>query len=191
MDLGHGLVYGAVAIAAVALLGEAQAAGVSGWRRKMLDCARGHLAKRTLYQWGGGHGGSGYGLDCSGLVIQCAKAADIVAHYNADGFYKVMPKVDVPQPGDLALYGRSGRATHIRIVEKWKPSSRTATVIGSDGGDKSSTSPEVARAQKAWVKRTGTHLDRGDFLGFRTLQKLAGKPVSKAVLSKQIFSPPN
>lgn len=143
------------------------------WRNDVLDCARQHVEASTPYQWGGGHGGAGYGLDCSGLVIQCARQAGITVAMNADAMYKQLPAVDVPEPGDLALYGKPSRATHVRIVEAFDPSTGIAACIGAENGDMDVTSPEVALERGALVKRVSSHLNRADFLGFRTLAREA------------------
>jgi hypothetical protein len=159
------------AIAASLVIAKVAAAREAGWRGKLLRCAEHHADERTPYQWGGGHVPNTWGLDCSGLVIQCAAAAGIKAPYNSDMFWKLLPQVkDAPQAGDLALYGNSSRAWHVRIVTSWD--GETATVIGADGGDSTTTSRARAREQNAHVKRRDHH-QSPRFLGFTTLQPLA------------------
>jgi cell wall-associated NlpC family hydrolase len=75
-------------------------------RNKFVDAAKSLLG--TPYEWGGGHGKSSYGLDCSGLVIVAARKAGITipaSKLNADGMWNSLNKVSVPQIGDLAFYG--------------------------------------------------------------------------------------
>lgn len=139
------------------------------WRRQMVQCARWHVKNRTLYQWGGGHHGPSWGLDCSGLINDCAKAAG----FSADGWgsarmWTELPRVDVPRPGDIASYG----PRHVVLVEAWDPATQTATIIGANGGDSTTTSPERATEQGAFVRREPTHLYREVFRGFSSLVPL-------------------
>ena len=147
-------------------------AGVAPWRRAMVLCARGHAAKKTPYQWGGGHGHDmpDFGLDCSGLIISCGYSTGMV---NASGWdsrrmWAELPHVQVPQPGDVALYS----PRHVVMVESFDPATGLATIIGSNGGDASSTTPEVAAMQGAFVRREPTHLYRAGFQGFASLEPL-------------------
>lgn len=141
------------------------------WRRRLLECARGHVQAKTLYQWGGGHGWLGdaeYGLDCSGLVLQCAKQAGVDVWMTSNGMYEQLPPVETPRPGDLALYGKPDRAWHVRIVEAWHPEEGRAETIGAEGGGPKVTSPERAVVKNAHVRRVPDHR-ASHFLGFRTL----------------------
>lgn len=177
------IVGGAAAFALFALLARSSKAAASevGWRAKMLMRANEHVQAQTLYQWGGGHGWvDAYGLDCSGLVIDCCKAAGFVMQFNSDSIWKLCPHVELPQPADLALYGTDSHATHVTIVEKVTPDGMVA-IIGANGGGSATTSPEVARAQNAFVKKVPTHLYRQGFLGFASLVDIAeGRRSGKA-----------
>jgi len=144
-------------------------ADLEPWRRSLVECARRHVEERTLYQWGGGHHGPSWGLDCSGLIIDCAGAAG----FSADGWgsarmWAELPRVDEPQPGDIASYA----PRHVVLVESWDPATQTATIIGSNGGDSSTTTPERAIEQGAFVRREPTHLYRQTFRGFSSLRPL-------------------
>ena len=177
------IVGGAGALALLALLARSSKANASeaGWREKMLLRANEHVQAQTLYQWGGGHGWvDAYGLDCSGLVIDCCKAAGFVMQFNSDSIWKLCPHVEVPQPADLALYGTAAQATHVTMVEKITPDGMVA-IIGANGGGSATTTPAVARAQNAFVKKVPTHLYRSGFLGFASLVDIAeGRKSGKA-----------
>lgn len=139
------------------------------WRQKMVDCARRHLSARTPYQWGGGRNLGDYGLDCSGLVLACAREAGMPSlGMNSDMMYQQLPSVIEPKPGDLALYGRTDRGSHVRIVESWDPVQKVAQCIGAEGGNNEVKTIEKARKRGAFVKRV-PHNNRSNFLGFRTL----------------------
>jgi len=147
-------------------------AGVAPWRRAMVLCAREHASKRTPYQWGGGHGHDmvDFGLDCSGLIIDCGRRTGLV---NAQGWgsqrmWAELPHLQVPQPADVALYA----PRHVVMVESFDPATGIATIIGSNGGDSSTTTPEVAAMQRAFVRRETSHLYRAGFLGFASLESL-------------------
>jgi len=58
------------------------------------------------------------------------------------------------------------------MVESFDPATGLATIIGSNGGDASSTTPEVAAMQGAFVRREPTHLYRAGFQGFASLEPL-------------------
>lgn len=146
-------------------------ASLPEWRRAMLRCIRGHLEAGTLYQWGGGHGWRNpeYGVDCSGLAISCYREAGGDLYMTANDMYQNLPHVQVPQPGDLALYGRESFSSHVRVVERWVPEEGRAVTIGAEGGGSKVNDPDKARELDARVKRVEDH--RGDwFLGFRTFE---------------------
>jgi len=145
--------------------------GPRTWRDDMMDCVRAHAAAGTLYQWGGGHGWQDpeYGVDCSGLVCQCARRAGIDLWMTADMMYKELPEVLEPQPGDVALYGSPSRAIHVRVVDEWFPAEGRAATIGAEGGGSKVNDPEEAKRIDARVKRFSDHRF-ANFLGFRTLE---------------------
>lgn len=141
------------------------------WREVLLECVRSHADAGTLYQWGGGHGWKDpeYGLDCSGLVTSCARAAGIDVRMTSDMMFKELPEVEAPEPGDLAVYGSSERAIHVRVVDAWFPDEGRAATIGSEGGGSKVDDAEEAQRIDARVKRQSDHRT-GNFLGFRTLE---------------------
>jgi hypothetical protein len=149
--------------------------GLPSWRRRMLACVLEHADNRTLYEWGGGHGhGNDYGLDCSGLVNVCAQSAGLSVAGNADRYYRDLPSVAAPTPGDLALYGTTERATHVRVVTAWDPDASIAECVGAEGGGPNVTTPAEALAQNAYVRRVADHTEFGAaFLGFRSLEPYA------------------
>lgn len=142
------------------------------WRRQMVACARQHVRDRTPYQWGGGHHGPSWGLDCSGLVLDCARAAGLEpGAWSSRTMAAGLPEVTHPEPGDVAVYA----PRHVVLVESYDPQTGVAEIIGANGGGPSTTSPEVAEAQGARVRREPTHLYRSGFLGFRSTRPWAVK----------------
>jgi hypothetical protein len=140
------------------------------WRRAILKCARAHVEARTPYQWGGGHSPGTWGLDCSGLVINCTAMAGIdMRGWDSQRMWNELSHVEFPQPADLALYS----PRHVVFVEKFDPSTGIAHIIGSQGGGPSTTSRQVADSQGACVQRVDTHLYRSGFLGFATIEAFA------------------
>lgn len=142
----------------------------SNWRGAFLAAARARLG--TPYQWGGGHGdGMSWGLDCSGLVLQAAKAAGLVlppGATTADTMWRTFRRVQTPEPGDLAFYGSGGKAQHVVIVTSWDGTK--AATIGANGGDQTTTTPAAAAAKNARVDERPDHRAiRKDFLGFGSI----------------------
>jgi cell wall-associated NlpC family hydrolase len=91
-------------------------AGVDGWRKAVIEAARGALG--TPYAWGGNSLASG--VDCSGLVQQAFARAGInlprVSYQQAN--YGTRTKIRNLQPGDLVAWDNSSRnngADHIAI----------------------------------------------------------------------------
>lgn len=135
-------------------------------RSKIIACARAHVGARTPYQWGGGHHGPSWGLDCSGLVLDCAKSAGFdPGAWDSAMMRSQLPVTETPQPGDVALYA----PRHVVIVESFDRSTGIATIIGANGGDSSTTSPERAAEQDARVKWEPTQFYRTGFQGFRSI----------------------
>ncbi len=151
------------------------------WRRAFLALARDYASKPVLYQWGGGRAPSDYGVDCSGLLIraqQYAASQDTnppplpPEGQTSTVWNQVLAKIAVPQPGDLALYGPApDHATHVVMVESWNPDTQTAAIIGANGGDKTVTTPDIAQARGAFVRKESTHLYRDGFLGFASFDR--------------------
>jgi hypothetical protein len=175
------LAIGALGVGAVILLWAAKSssasdslANVAPWRRAMVLCARDKATKRVPYQWGGGHehAMADFGVDCSGLIIRCGQETGMV---NASGWgsqrmMAELPRTQAPQPGDVALYS----PRHVVMVESFDPRTGIATIIGANGGDSSTTTPEIAAMQNAFVRREPTHLYRPrDFMWFANLESLA------------------
>ena len=168
------------AFAGAALLGLVMLArllALPQWRRQVIERARQHAANRTPYQWGGGHSGPSWGLDCSGLVIDSAKSAGIdVSAYTSSDMKKLWPAIEKPQPGDVALYA----PRHVVLVESFDPSTGVATIIGANGGTPETISPAVAAAQGAFVRREPTHLYRSGFMHFASFEHMVPQHIREA-----------
>jgi hypothetical protein len=153
------------------------------WRRAMVREAERQAEIRRPYQWGGGHVPDTWGLDCSGLVIWCAKAAGFEFHWNSNSILHLAEKVSVPEPGDLALYGpKPDHAVHVRMVVAFDASTGVASCIASEGGDQTTITPAIAAAQKAFVKPVPDHRSPR-FLGFRSIASIAEGRRSGALLA--------
>jgi len=106
----------------------------------------------------------GYGLDCSGMIVECMRNAglterDYSAQGLADGAVRVS-SVGV-MPGDLVFYGRSWESvTHVVMVIAFH------RVIGASRGDRTCTTPDIARARKAAVRVMDFDYRTSDRLGF-------------------------
>jgi hypothetical protein len=145
------------------------------WRKAMLKRADEHVQAGTLYQWGGGHpvNPDSWGLDCSGLIIDCARAAGFVLEWNSGSMWQLLPRVGQPAPADVALYGYNDKAIHVTLVERWHPEEGRAEIIGSQGGDSGTTTPEIARQQEAFVRKGTDHRKDTRFMGFCSLADIA------------------
>ena len=135
------------------------------------DFARTALSfEGTPYQWGGGHGGAFWGVDCSGLVLQALEKAavyQIAPVYTADSMWRLLPAVASPEVGDLALYGTEAHVHHVAIITG-DNGDGTYSVVSSEG-DQQDDNEAYARANGHGVKQRPTHLFMSDFLGFRRL----------------------
>ncbi len=150
------------------------------WRKDFLSLARDYAARQVPYQWGGGRSAGDYGVDCSGLLIRAQEFASAQGSspppLPAEGrtstvWHEALPKIDIPRPGDMALYGTPDHASHVVMVEKWDPATQTASIIGANGGDKDVNSPEIAASRGAFVRSAPTHLYRNGFLGFASFEQ--------------------
>lgn len=134
-------------------------------RQAVLDEAIGQLG--TLYQWGGGHGAGGYGVDCSGLVIEAHRRAGQrlppCPMPTSNGWWHCLEHVAIPEPGDLALYGPGDRAIHVEMVVSFD--GEHAETIGAQGGDRDVATEQIAIERNAHVRYATTH-GRANFLGF-------------------------
>lgn len=136
-------------------------------RAALLEQALGLLG--TPYQWGGGRSPGDFGLDCSGLVILASKRAGVPLPpcplATSDGWWRCLPRVSSPLPGDLALYGSPERAVHVELVLAYDPSTGIAQTLGANGGDRDVLTPEIAQERGAFVRYASTE-GRSNFLGF-------------------------
>lgn len=166
--------------------GESTTPDISPERQRFLEKVEHYLG--TLYQWGGGRNPKfDYGVDCSGLVIAALRDAGYAlppcSMPTSNGWWHCLERVDDPLPGDLAFYGHKDqdRAIHVEVVTSWD--GKNAHLIGANGGSSSTTTPEQAEEQHAYVRREDSHLHWNKFLGFarNPLESLAyGKPTEAA-----------
>jgi murein DD-endopeptidase len=127
-----------------------------------LDLCRAQLGKP--YVWGA-KGPDAF--DCSGLVTWALKECggpDWRAFHNAQRLWDVLDVTHSPRAGDLAFYGKSPeRVSHVTVCL----GDVGCGVLGACGGDRTTTSVEIAKKRGAAVKKKRSHLYRSDFLGFR------------------------
>lgn len=108
------------------------------------------------------------GRDCSGLVSVSLWAAgdalDRRETWNADHYWRELPRTEQPEPGDLVLYGARGRdgrpdrAMHIEILME------DGRTFGAIQGDRDTIDPITARKAGACVKFR--RIERHDLLGY-------------------------
>jgi cell wall-associated NlpC family hydrolase len=99
--------------------------------------------------WADESGLSILAYDCSGFVttgLHDIGGPDWRAGKGADELANTLPRVDVPQPGDVVCYGPPGQTTHVMVVTEG------GRVIGACGGDHTTTTLEQAVKQAAKVK---------------------------------------
>lgn len=115
----------------------------------MLEYAKRFLG--TPYRWGGD---DFYGIDCSGMVIECLKACGVMkpkdADTTADGLWKKYSqtyKVMQPQACALAFwFNDDGKAYHVAICTS------EYFCITADGGTSKTNTATDADVQNAFVK---------------------------------------
>lgn len=126
------------------------------WRQCFLATADRLLESGTLYQWGGGRNPkTDYGVDCSGLFVVAMRECGVPPPpqgTTADVFWHSLQHVTVPQPGDMAFFGRDDKAVHVVMVESVFDNGAVLT-IGANGGDRNVTTPDIAIARNARVSR--------------------------------------
>lgn len=117
----------------------------------------------------------GFALDCSGAVgyafAKCGNAS-LLWVYNTDNYWNSLTPVELPEPGDVALYGgtKADDVDHIEMVISVTPDS--IVVGGSSGGDSRTLSLDEANRRRAAYKVKASHLYRPDFRGFRSVESL-------------------
>lgn len=129
--------------------------------------------QRTWYVWGGRFPETG--LDCSGLVAHCLWAVggpDWRKTHWSGRMWRELPPAIHPLPGDLAMYGPPGSVNHVMAVVGPSRIAGEFVVVGASGGNSDTTTIEIARLRRAFVKRKPTHLYRPGFRGFRRLVPL-------------------
>lgn len=117
------------------------------------------------YLWGGKD--PARGLDCSGVVTYSYwlnAGPDWRWTHNCQKLWDELKPVTEPEPGDLALYGRDGRATHVMVYL-----GALGIVFGASDGDSTTTTTKEAKRRDAEVETRTSHLYRKDFIGWRRL----------------------
>jgi len=65
-------------------------------------------------------------VDCSGLIIDCARRTGFDASgWHSQRMWAELPHVQTPEPGDVALYA----PRHVVMVESYDPKTRIAAII--------------------------------------------------------------
>ena len=111
-----------LAVTAVAGIAAGHAAGVAGSPRGAAAAIA--YAEQQIgrpYVWGGPTApGTGYGFDCSGLVMEAYRSAGVDIARTSQEQWATEPHVPSPQPGDLVFFaGGDGTAAapgHVGIV---------------------------------------------------------------------------
>lgn len=116
-----------------------------------------------------------FGFDCSGFVtvpLFHVTGVDVRATHNAERMRVEWPIVETKdvQPGNVALYGSPGHATHVMVVEGIAPTIGAISVVGASGGYDTTTRPE----KNGFVKKQASFMYRPDFIGFRFVPGLGG-----------------
>lgn len=112
------------------------------------------------------------GRDCSGLVsVSLGAAGDLTdrrAMWSAQRYANELEHTDLPQIGDLVVYGAGwGHVTHIEVYMG------PDRYLGAIGGNGDTETPEIARRKNACVKFRQSK--RPDLLGF-LVNPLRGEP---------------
>lgn len=118
--------------------------------RIFMDEAKDWLHKPYLW---GGQGQLSRGLDCSGLVTECARAAGLIGKdddFSANGYWQMWGKDEIPRAkfGALAFWiDGTGRAYHVAICIG------PFHCITADGGGSSTISVAIAEQKEAVIRR--------------------------------------
>ena len=146
------------------------------WMCRTWQDASGAL-QRHWYIWGGDGPDV---FDCSGFPlhgVHLLGAPDLTESYWCDRMWNGTAEArgrdawtrlrrHEVKPGDLCLYGRPEKATHVMV---WMGD---GSVVGPSGGTSETTSIEVARVRHHYVKRKPLVDYRNDFLGFVCFEPL-------------------
>lgn len=124
------------------------------------------LEARIPYVWGGR---SMAGLDCSGFVsfplwVLSSGGIDLRATHNTDKFWTSFPRVELPEPGDVALY-RGANSTGPDDVEHAMLCVGSGVVVGQAHGGRANTTREFSLERGHWTKAKPMTY-RSDLAGF-------------------------
>lgn len=105
----------------------------------------------TWYTWSGD---SPLGFDCSGLIVEGLKSADMIprkSDYTADGLWRKFrhpsKRLDIPKPGSLCFwFDRHGIAVHVAVCIN------EDSYIGAEGGGRNVKTLEDAVKYNAFIK---------------------------------------
>lgn len=122
-----------------------------------------------------------FALDCSGAVTYAIKqvaGVDLTRTHNTDKLWNELPSIEVPQLGDIALYGgnRPDDVSHVEMIVAIDPDSKLYVVGGASGGTPQTLTLDIAKAARAMYKVKKSHLYRTDFRGFRSVAPLLTRP---------------
>lgn len=120
------------------------------------------------YRWGGQ---SWDGVDCSGFVIKVLRPFGLLpskGDWTAQQLSNLFEKTTDPRPGDLVLYGKPTKPSHVMICLDNK------TCIGATGGNSDTVSFGDALRQRAFVRQEPLGY-RTDLIGFRNILSPTGR----------------
>lgn len=127
--------------------------------------ARAEEKAGSLYRWGA-FGPSRF--DCSGFIGWLLSSFGHIFAWRwvAADFWNQAPHADAPDRGRLAFWrNRAGKVFHIALVTRFDDTH--VWCLGAHGGGPSTTSDEVAQAQKAYVHEK--RFTRAGIAGYRLL----------------------
>ena len=144
------------------------------WRLRMdlLRVARNLIGVPYVY----GGQDKDYGLDCSGFIVHCLRAVgllrptqDMTAQQLADACTEVSR--EALQPADLVFYGRDwGSVEHVVMAIGLD------YAMGATRGDRSCTTPDIARRKKAAIATLDLDARKKDRLGYGRIVNPEGIP---------------
>lgn len=118
----------------------------------------------TPYVWAGNDPKAHGGVDCSGLLVYIWRKMGVIKaqmDMSAQTMWELSEPIRKPRLASLAFYGRDEHhVTHVAVFVG------LGVAVSARGGNSSCTTPEVALARGACVKKHDPEY-RHDFLGYR------------------------